>query len=553
MSIASDLERHMLELINAERAAFGLDLLQLELNLNQSAEGHSQWVLETNTFTHEGAGGSTATQRIVDAGFDLTGNSGTAENLGIQTIASGSDLFAPVELIHASLMTSSSHRANILDPDLEYIGIGIEAGDFTFPPSTTFPSGVTLFSVVVTQNFGRTEGTVDLDVSTPVIQEGSAADDLLRGVDTDDFLAGAGGSDRLEGWSGNDILIGGTVNEAFDDTSGQVYRLYQATLARDPNLEGVVSWVAELNGGGSSLADIAAGFTDSVEFNTIYGSTSDTQFITLLFNNVLGRDPGAAGLDGWLALLDSGAYTRPEVVVGFSESAEFQQNLAADALGVSFEVLQAGLADDVFRLFQTTLDRTPGAAGLEAWTSSMINGTSYLEVVEGFVQSSEFQSNYGGLGNQEFVELLFQNVLGRAPEPAGLAAWLDLLDSGTFTRAQVVQGFAQSAEFQNDTAADFESFIVSLDHADELYGGAGDNILVGGLGKDTFVFTSIDQGVQTIVDLEAWDDLQFLGFGFTTSAEILGSMTQVGDDIVFENSGVTVQILDYQLSDFAGG
>jgi len=67
---ADPLELHMLSLINDERESRGLNPLALETNLNMSAEEHSQWMLDTNVFSHTGAGGSSATDRI-EAELDL--------------------------------------------------------------------------------------------------------------------------------------------------------------------------------------------------------------------------------------------------------------------------------------------------------------------------------------------------------------------------------------------------------------------------------------------------------------------------------------------------
>ena len=47
VSQADALERQMLELINAERAKVGAGALQLELNLNEAAEDHSEWMDDT--------------------------------------------------------------------------------------------------------------------------------------------------------------------------------------------------------------------------------------------------------------------------------------------------------------------------------------------------------------------------------------------------------------------------------------------------------------------------------------------------------------------------
>ena len=40
---------------------------------------------------------------------------------------------------------------------------------------------------------------------------------------------------------------------------------------------------------------------------------------------------------------------------------------------------------------------------------------------------------------------------------------------------------------------------------DEIAGGAGDDTLTGGLGADSFIYTSADDGVDTIIDFEEGD------------------------------------------------
>ena len=89
--VATDLEQHVAASINAERAAAGLAELKLEVHLNASAQGHSDWMSATGTFSHTGEDGSTATDRIGDAGFPLTGSWQTAENLAYVSIAGGLD------------------------------------------------------------------------------------------------------------------------------------------------------------------------------------------------------------------------------------------------------------------------------------------------------------------------------------------------------------------------------------------------------------------------------------------------------------------------------
>lgn len=156
---ADEYERRMLELINAERAAAGVPLLQLEQHLNMSAELHSRWMLQTDTFSHSGAAGSSAHQRMIDADFDFAGDWMSAENISIQSTRGADGIMDDVADLHQSLMNSPSHRDNILNPDLAYIGIGIEVGQFDYGDGT-------FNSVIVTQNFAATDGSVVLDITT---------------------------------------------------------------------------------------------------------------------------------------------------------------------------------------------------------------------------------------------------------------------------------------------------------------------------------------------------------------------------------------------------
>ena len=152
MSTANTFEQEMLALINAERTSRGLNPLQLETRLNDSSEDHSTWMLNTDTFSHTGAGGSSATQRMEDAGFDFSGSWRSGENIAWQSERGAPGISDDVEQLHQSLMNSPGHRANILNPDYEYIGIGIEEGDYNGWDA-----------VMVTQNFATTDAAVVLD------------------------------------------------------------------------------------------------------------------------------------------------------------------------------------------------------------------------------------------------------------------------------------------------------------------------------------------------------------------------------------------------------
>lgn len=101
-----------------------------------------------------------------------------------------------------------------------------------------------------------------------------------------------------------------------------VARLYDTTLGRLPDLNGLRAWRQVLDGDGSRES-VVEGFMGSAEFTARYGAAvSNSDFVELLYVNTLDRPSDAPGKTGWVGALDSGAISRTQAVLGFSESAE---------------------------------------------------------------------------------------------------------------------------------------------------------------------------------------------------------------------------------------
>lgn len=103
-----------------------------------------------------------------------------------------------------------------------------------------------------------------------------------------------------------------------------VLRLYKAYFLRDPSQKEIDYWADRYASGRASLASISSFFAQSNEFKTRYGSLTDAQFVDLVYRNVLGRTPDAAGVQHWVRALGRGQ-SRGSVMIGFSESGEFQR------------------------------------------------------------------------------------------------------------------------------------------------------------------------------------------------------------------------------------
>lgn len=137
-------------------------------------------------------------------------------------------------------------------------------------------------------------------------------------------------------WTSN--LIMGAVNQ---NRTGGVTRLYSAFFLRNPDASGLSYWWRQVNGG-KSLDWIANVMASSSEFTNRYGSLTNQQFVELVYQNVLGRPGDAGGISFWTGKLNSGAKSRGQVMVGFSDSNEYKTKNAArvNVIVTYFELLR---------------------------------------------------------------------------------------------------------------------------------------------------------------------------------------------------------------------
>jgi len=111
-----DLEQQMLDLVNEERIANGLQPLAPDPELTEVARRHSADMFNRGYFAHDTPEGLTPFNRMRDA--------------NVRFLVAGENLaLAPtVSVAHTGLMNSPGHRANILRPQFGRVGIGIMDG-----------------------------------------------------------------------------------------------------------------------------------------------------------------------------------------------------------------------------------------------------------------------------------------------------------------------------------------------------------------------------------------------------------------------------------------
>jgi hypothetical protein len=121
----------------------------------------------------------------------------------------------------------------------------------------------------------------------------------------------------------------------------------------------------------------------------------------------------------------------------------------------------------VYRVYEAALGRAPDESGLSNWVHAREQGVSLQTVADGLVASPEFFALYGAGTNDQFVSLLYQNVLQRAPSGGERTSWMTFLNSG-HSRAEAVIGFSESQEnVANSSPAIQKGLFVTDAHAAE--------------------------------------------------------------------------------------
>lgn len=173
----------------------------------------------------------------------------------------------------------------------------------------------------------------------------------------------------------------------------------------------------------SLLAPVsAAAEEDVLEF------PNPEEFVTQQYRDFLARDPDAGGLEFWSNQLRAGI--NPGGLVEFMVSQpEFGESVAP-----------------VVRLYNAHFRRSPDFAGLQFWAGQFRIGVPLAGISDEFARSNEFVTTYGSLSDDEFIDLVYNNVFDRNADAGGKAFWLGQLADG-LSRGAMMAEFSESPEY----------------------------------------------------------------------------------------------------------
>jgi hypothetical protein len=262
--------------------------------------------------------------------------------------------------------------------------------------------------------------------------------------DAGDLIIGGKGVDIIHEGAGNDVITGG---------GGRDTVIYKGTW-ESYTLSAAAGVVTVAGEGVDTLSGITnIQFSDVIFHPNGYtfrnGGGGNDVFVDSVGDEVFS---GGAGID--VLKLGGKAATYNIHVIGSSIDAQsatgeisvlsnVERLVFADgALALDFD----GAAGQLYRLYEAMFNRTPDAAGMGYWLDYLDHGGNVNAIATGFVTSTEFTAIYGANATDNtFVTALYNNVLHRASDQAGLDYWVNALHAG-IARADVLVGFSESAE-----------------------------------------------------------------------------------------------------------
>ena len=106
-------------------------------------------------------------------------------------------------------------------------------------------------------------------------------------------------------------------------------------------------------------------------------------------------------------------------------------------------------------LYIAYFNRAADALGLSFWaTAFQKNGFSLSDIADHFFTQPETQALYADVSDGDFVQAVYNNVLGRAADLLGFNFWVDQLTSGNVTKSAFILELLAGARASTGDPAD---------------------------------------------------------------------------------------------------
>ncbi|MGL5115028.1 MAG: DUF4214 domain-containing protein [Beijerinckiaceae bacterium] len=274
-------------------------------------------------------------------------------------------------------------------------------------------------------------------------------------------MYGFAGDDVLVGTTGeNQLMIGGSGNDTYRPINNNLMTIMDRDGGSDTldakylDFNDPKMWWATVEskhlflviGGVSQGVLILDAFTSASQIETFNLKSGTYSMADIMALTKVPYAPGKAYYYGDLTMEKAnvipGGYTKADAVAGWADfAAKYPNGQVPDFAGPDHVKIIA-------MLYEAGFGRAADAGGLNYWIDQYDAGLSLQQMAAGFLDSQEFTARYGdddAMNATRFVEVMYNNVLGRAPDTGGYDYWVTRMDGG-MDREQTLQQFALSDE-----------------------------------------------------------------------------------------------------------
>jgi hypothetical protein len=421
-----------------------------------------------------------------------TGDSGTA-----QSVASVSPVQANLQAAGVQIDTIVNTAFTGTVATFTSQATGAAAGDFT--ASINWGDGTTSTGTVVADPSGgfdvtgthtyTTTGTADPEYSHPI----------FGGRGTESFIVTVTITHTADSTTATAVSLASvtatapkiaTTGQSLSLTAGQAFTGTVATFT-DSDGDAASHFTATINWGdgrrttGTIAANSSGGFDVTGTHTYRFGGT---YHVLVTIHDTDGDSDVGLGSASVADTSTSIAPTLGSVSTALTQSSEYYSNLiasnyltylgrAADSTGLGYWVkqMQGGLSDAgllsafvaspeyyrhagnsnlgwVSAMYQNLLGRSADVAGLLYWVHALATGASTSAIAQSFVNTPEREA--------VLVQSDYQRLLGRTAAPSEVAGWVGAFHSGV-TNEQIVAGFVSSPEFFQKNNSNVDTWLAS--------------------------------------------------------------------------------------------
>ncbi|EPL3171740.1 TPA: beta strand repeat-containing protein [Serratia marcescens subsp. marcescens ATCC 13880] len=234
--------------------------------------------------------------------------------------------------------------------------------------------------------------------------------------------------------------------------------IFYAVLGRNPSEYSFKNFGESLETGQYTTSSFVNLLLTSVEGTALYQGKSSTDIVTKVYTLVYGSTPNSTTVTDLLAIgslpvvlasiVDTVLHYQGYDASLLSSQLAFTNKVNSILYSSTASLPPLNLQEQIAALYLGIPGREVDSSGLKYWSTDLLRGTSYVDVIKKQLLTSEYQQKVGSLSGDAYIQHVYTLVHGIAATPQQLAVY-SALGSDKAVIAQAIIN-----DLRNSTATD---------------------------------------------------------------------------------------------------